>query len=123
MANAGHMRGVRRAREATLRGKQMAVLPVAAYGGAKDASAAWPAAGAAPAGWGRSEDLQERWEEHTAIMVYDGRLPPTEGGEEMQTACLRRPLASAPSVLRQPRRSGPQQGVARSGQASRNGLG
>jgi hypothetical protein len=90
---------------------------------------AGPAAAAAEGAEGRESpaDFRERWEERTAIMVYDGRLPPTEGGEEMHTACLRRPLGrappGAPRAPRQPRRSGPQLGAARSGHASRHGLG
>ncbi len=67
------------------------MLP-AASGGLKDASAAWaagglavgagPGAAAAEGAEGRKSpaDFQELWEERTAIMVYDGRLPPTEGG-------------------------------------------
>ena len=66
----------------------MAVLPAAAYGGLKDASEAWaagvlrldarpPAAGAGRERRKSLQHLQELWEECTAIMVYDGRLPPT----------------------------------------------
>ena len=66
------------AREAALRGKRVAVLPAAAYGGCKDASEAWVAGalalggGPAAAGMGgaaalqRPEDLQELWQERAA---------------------------------------------------------
>ena len=37
-----------------------------------------PAAGDGPEGRERPQDLQELWEERTAIMVYDGKVPPTE---------------------------------------------
>jgi hypothetical protein len=77
------------AREAALRGKQVAGLPPAAYGGLKDASAAWAAgvlavgagpAAAAPGGEACAvpEDLREPWAERVAIMVADGGLSPTE---------------------------------------------
>jgi len=76
-------------REAALRGKRVAGLPAAAYGGHKDVNEAWVAGvlrlaawtatvGEGPAGWESPQDLQERWEERTAIMVYDGKLPPAE---------------------------------------------
>jgi len=81
------------ARQAALRGKQVAVLPAAAYGGCKDASEAWVAGaltvGDWPASAGQSSprlqvpvDLQETWAERVAIMVVDGGLPPAEA------ACL-----------------------------------
>jgi len=74
------------ARQAALRGKRVAVLEPPAYGGHKDASAAWAAGMLAvdtwPAGAGESpaalevpEDLQEIWAERTSIMVYDGHVP------------------------------------------------
>jgi hypothetical protein len=80
------------ARQAALRGKRVAALPREAYGGCKDVSAAWGAGvltieigatGAAPAPAESMEpvDLQEAWEERTAIMVYDGHLPHSEAAE------------------------------------------
>ena len=57
------------ARQAALRGKRVAVLPEAAYGGQKDVSAAW-AAGVLAVGHGRVE----AWEERVAIMMTDGGL-------------------------------------------------
>ena len=70
-AAAGQQQWRALAREAALRGKQVAGLPAAAYGGCKDASAAWGVgvlavgAGPAAAGMGSAaapelpEDLQE----------------------------------------------------------------
>jgi len=86
------------ARQAALRGKRVAAL-AAAYGGAKDASAAW-AAGALTIETGATEttsdyeesmapaDLQEAWEERTAIMVYDGRLPHSAAADGAWTALV-----------------------------------
>ena len=76
------------ARQAALRGKRVAVLEPAAYGGHKDASAAWAAGvlcrAAAPAG-GESlavlempAHLQELWQERAAIIAADGHLPHAE---------------------------------------------
>ena len=68
------------ARQAALRGKRVAVLPVAAYGGYKDVNEAW-AAGVLAIGDGPGtglevpEDWREVWEERVAIMVADGTLP------------------------------------------------
>jgi len=86
---AGQQQWRQLARQAALRGKQVAGLPAAAYGGHKDASAAWiagaltigggPAVGIdRPAGWAPHEDLREAWEERVAIMVTDGHLPRAE---------------------------------------------
>jgi hypothetical protein len=77
------------AREAALRGKRVAVLEPAAYGGHKDVSAAWAAgvlavgAGPAAAATGGEvlaipQHLQEPWAERVAIMVEDGGLPREE---------------------------------------------
>jgi hypothetical protein len=73
------------ARQAALRGKRVAVLEPAAYGGHKDVSEAWAAGvlavGAGPAAVPRGEALvapphqRESWVERTAIMVIDGGLP------------------------------------------------
>ena len=64
------------------RGTRVAGLPPAAYGGCKDASAAWAAGvlavGAGPGGRERPENLREHIEERTAIMRYDGKLPHAE---------------------------------------------
>ncbi len=78
------------AREAALRGKRVAGLPAAAYGGAKDASEAWGAgtlalgSGPAAAGMGGAaapalpEELQELWQERAAIIAAAGHVPPAE---------------------------------------------
>ena len=71
------------ARQAALRGKRVAGLPAAAYGGYKDVSEAW-AAGVLARGDGPGavpevpEDWREVWEERVAIMVADGTLPRVE---------------------------------------------
>ena len=77
----------------------MAALPAAAYGGHKDASAAWAAgvlvwcAGPAAAGMGGAaapelpEDRQELWQERAAIIAADGHVPPAEA-ERLAWACL-----------------------------------
>jgi len=87
------------ARQAALRGKWVAGLPAAVYGGHKDASAAWVAgllavgAGPAVAGMGGAgapelpENLQELWQERAAIIAADGHLPPAEA-ERLAWACL-----------------------------------
>ena len=73
------------ARKAALRGKRVAVLPPAAYGGYKDVNEAWVAgtlavrAGPAVAAEGakrmaRPEELREIWAERAAIMECDGGL-------------------------------------------------
>jgi hypothetical protein len=73
------------ARQAVLRGKQVAVLPATAYGGYKDVSAAWTAGvfvlpdlpsagGEQPAGLHRLDTWQEQWEERAAIMEWEGGL-------------------------------------------------
>jgi hypothetical protein len=76
------------ARQVVLRGKRVAVLPEAAYGGCKDVSEAWAAGvlcldgGAADLdgteGGRVSQEHRETWAERTAIMVVDGGLPPAE---------------------------------------------
>jgi DNA primase len=72
------------ARAAALRGKRVAVLEPAAYGGHKDVNEAWmagvlsigggPTAIAAPAGLERPKALRDAWEERAAIMEWDGGL-------------------------------------------------
>jgi DNA primase len=72
------------AREAALRGKRVAVLPPAAYGGHKDVNEAWmagvlsigggPTALDAPTGLELPKALRDAWEERAAIMEWDGGL-------------------------------------------------
>ena len=82
---AGQQQWRQLARQAALRGKQVRVLPTAAYGGYKDVNEAW-AAGvlavgtgppAAPGGDARAVPPHQRepWAERVAIMVIDGGLP------------------------------------------------
>jgi hypothetical protein len=85
------------AREAALRGKRVAVLPAAAYGGCKDVSEAWAtgvlAVGVGPAAAPGGEvlavpqHLHEPWAERVAIMVIDGGLP-HEAAERLAWAGL-----------------------------------
>ncbi len=86
------------ARQAALRGKRVQVLEPAAYGGHKDANAAWTAGVLTIGAWSAAaaggpeelavpEDLREGWEERAAIMVYDGHLPRTEA-ERLAWAAL-----------------------------------
>jgi len=87
---AGQQQRRQLARQAALRGKQVAVLEPAAYGGYKDVSAAWAAGvlavGAGPAAGGMGgatalavpEELREPWAERVAIMVADGGVPHAE---------------------------------------------
>jgi hypothetical protein len=72
------------ARQAALRGKQVAVLEPAAYGGHKDVSEAWGAgvlavdaepAAAAGETLAVPEELRESWAERAAIMTTDGGVP------------------------------------------------
>lgn len=74
------------ARQAALRGKRVAVLDAAAYGGYKDVSAAWMARVLTIDAWsidgahGDGESIgsagwRETCEERLAIMMYDGHLP------------------------------------------------
>jgi hypothetical protein len=86
---AGQQQWRQLAREAALRGKRVAVLPPAAYGGHKDVNEAWaagvlrlssgPGAAAAGAeGIAVPEELQEALAERVAIMVADGGVPHAE---------------------------------------------
>src|SRR6266571_2752111 len=85
---AGQQQWRQLARQAALRGKQIAVLPAAAYGGCKDVSDAWVAGvlaiGTGPAAAPGGEVLavpphqRESWAERVAIMVIDGGLPHAE---------------------------------------------
>jgi Toprim domain-containing protein len=82
---AGQQQWRQLARQAALRGKRVAVLPAAAYGGCKDISDAWATGvltvGAGPAAAPGGEVLavppqqHESWAERVAIMVIDGGLP------------------------------------------------
>jgi len=77
------------ARQAALRGKRVAVLEPAAYGGYKDVNEAWMA-GVLEVGTGPAaatargealavpETLREVWAERVAIMVADGGMPPAD---------------------------------------------
>src|SRR5262249_36485701 len=77
------------ARQAALRGKQVAVLPAAAYGGCKDVSDAWamgvlavgagPAAASGAGALAGPEPPREPWAERVASMGLAGRLPPADG--------------------------------------------
>ena len=82
---AGQQQWRQLARQAALRGKQVAVLEPAAYGGHKDVSAAWAAGvlvvGARPAAAAAGgealavpQHLRESWAERVAIMMTDGGL-------------------------------------------------
>jgi DNA primase len=77
------------ARQAALRGKQVTVLPAAAYGGHKDVNEAWVAGTLAVDAWSTPAeepgarlvvpvDLHEAWEERVAIMRADGHLLPED---------------------------------------------
>lgn len=83
---AGQQQGRVLARQAARRGKRVAGVPAAAYGGQKDASAAWAAGVLAVEVWSAAapadpeelavpENLREAWAERVAIMAT--RYPPT----------------------------------------------
>jgi hypothetical protein len=86
---AGQQQWHQLARQAVLRGKHVAVLPAAAYGGHKDVNEAWVAGTLAvdmwstpakePGAWRAvPADLHEAWEERVAIMLADGHLCPAD---------------------------------------------
>jgi len=85
---AGQQQWRQLARQAALRGKRVAVLPAAAYGGCKDVSEAWAtgvlAVGTGPAAAPGGEVVavrpqqRESWAERVAIMVADGHLRPAD---------------------------------------------
>jgi len=88
-ATAGQQQWRQLARQAALRGKRVAVLPAAAYGGHKDVNEAWVAGTLAVDAWSTPAaepgarlavpaDLYEAWEERVAIMRADGRLVPED---------------------------------------------
>jgi len=97
---AGQQRWRQFARQAVLRGKRVAVLPAAAYGGYKDVSDAWvtgvlavgagPAAAPGEAALAVPEPQREPWAERVAIMVIDGGLPHADA-ERLAWAGLRTP--------------------------------
>jgi hypothetical protein len=87
--SAGQQQWRQLARQAALRGKHVAVLPAAAYGGHKDVNEAWIAGILAVGAWSTSAaatgarravpaDLYEAWEERVAIMRADGHLRPAD---------------------------------------------
>jgi hypothetical protein len=97
---AGQQQWHQLARQAVLRGKRVAVLPAAAYGGCKDVSEAW-AAGVLAVGRGPAAALgeetlavpphqRESWAERVAIMVIDGSLP-REDAERLAWVGLQTP--------------------------------
>ena len=84
---AGQQQWRQLARQAALRGKQVAALPATAYGGCKDVGEAWAAGGLHLGVWPTARDAEpgavpdnrcEDWAEREAIMVADGGVPPTE---------------------------------------------
>jgi hypothetical protein len=101
---AGQQQWRQLARQAALRGKQVAAVPPEAYGGHKDVSVAW-AAGvlgvevwpAAAAAGGEEltvpDDLREAWDERVAIMSADGGLPRAEA-EHLAWEGLQHPAAA-----------------------------
>jgi Toprim domain len=100
---AGQQQWRQLARQAALRGKRVAVLPAAAYGGCKDVSDAWAtgvlAVGAGSAAAPGEEALavpphqREAWAERVAIMMTDGGLP-HEDAERLAWEWLRTPGAA-----------------------------
>jgi DNA primase len=101
---AGQQQWRQLARQAALRGKQVRVLPTAAYGGYKDVNEAW-AAGVLAVGGGPATAAtggaalalpphqRESWTERVAIMVIDGGLPHAEA-ERLAWAGLQTPGAA-----------------------------
>jgi hypothetical protein len=89
------------ARQAALRGKQVAVLEPAAYGGHKDVSESWAAGVLAVGAWPAAaaaggevlavpQNLREPWAERVAIMVTDGGLS-REAAERLAWEWLQAP--------------------------------
>jgi DNA primase len=87
--SAGQQQWRQLARQAALRGKQVAVLPATAYGGHKDVNEAWVAGTLAVDLWctptaepearcAVPTDLHEAWVERVAIMLADGHLMPAD---------------------------------------------
>ena len=81
------------ARQAVLRGRRVAVLPPEAYGGYKDANAAWVAGVLTVGDWPETlrvewpAECRELWEERVAIVEYDGGLARPEA-ERVAWECL-----------------------------------
>jgi hypothetical protein len=100
---AGQQQWRQLARHAALRGKHVAALPAAAYGGCKDVSDAWatgvlavdvgPAAVPAGAAHAVPPHQRESWAERTAMMVIDGGLP-HEDAERLAWEWLQTPGAA-----------------------------
>ena len=115
-AAAGLPPGRELAQQAALRGKRVAVLPAAAYGGHKDASAAW-AAGVLTVGAGPAAAGQEG-----AERKFKSPFAPPARERAPQRPRRRPPLARgdcrASSAVRQPRRSARAPGGARPVQAA-----
>ena len=87
--SAGQQQWHQLARQAALRGKHVAVLPAAAYGGHKDVNEAWVAGTLAVEAWctpavepgawcAVPADLHEAWAERVAIMRADGHVRPAD---------------------------------------------
>jgi DNA primase len=87
--SAGQQQWRQLARQAALRGKQVAVLPATAYGGHKDVNEAWVAGTLTVDPWctpaaepaarcAVPADLHEAWAERVAIMLADGHLVPED---------------------------------------------
>jgi hypothetical protein len=102
---AGQQQWRQLARQAALRGKQVAVLPAAAYGGHKDVNEAWVAGTLAVHTWctpaaepgarcAVPADLHEAWAEHVTIMLADGHLVP-EDAERLAWEGLQEGLQSS----------------------------
>jgi DNA primase len=100
---AGQQQWRQLARQAALRGKRVAVLPAAAYGGCKDVSDAWatgvlavdagPVAASGGEAFAVPQHLREPWAERVAIMVIDGGLPHADA-ERLAWAGLQTPHAA-----------------------------
>jgi DNA primase len=100
---AGQQQWRQLARHAVLRGKHVAALPAAAYGGCKDVSDAWatgvlavgigPVAAPGRAALAVPQHQRESWTERVAIMVIDGGLPHADA-ERLAWAGLQNPRAA-----------------------------
>jgi DNA primase len=108
--SAGQQQWRQLARQAALRGKQVAVLPATAYGGHKDVNEAWVAGTLAVDTWGTPAaepgarcavpaDLHEAWAERVAIMLVDGHLVP-EDAERLAWEGLQEGLQSSRPPMR-----------------------
>src|SRR6266478_5708764 len=102
---AGQQQWRQLARQAALRGKRVAGLPAAAYGGHKDVNEAWVAGTLAVDAWSTPAeepgarlavpaDLHEAWEERVAIMLADGHLRPADAARLAWEALQGGPLSS-----------------------------